>query len=143
MTQKDIIAFFQNYKRGTYTAITKQTTKNGYKKICCMVCRFVNYYNIKQVKDATRNDTKKRDYEIQIIPHILKLNTNTNNLLLCVYATNNARQHAKNQYFYNDAAITEAEYYSGINEKKREYDKPVLFNFKIADIISLGGQKNL
>lgn len=136
MTQNEILLFFENYKRGSYTRITKQSEKNGFKKITSLVCRFVNYYNIKSVKDRGATMPNPRPYEIQIIPHILKLNTNTNNLLLCVYLTNHHKTHTK--YYYNDIEITAAEYYTGINEKPREYHETQLFNFKAAEVVALG-----
>ena len=133
-----IIDFFKNYKRGSYTQIIKETEKNGYKKRVVMVARFVNYYNIKTIKELNKTPVKK-DYERIIIPHILKQNTNTNNILLAVYVTNNKKQKAKTTYFYNDAIITEDQYYAGINEKKRIYNDSVIFNFNIKDVVSLGG----
>lgn len=138
MTEQQIINFFKTYKRGCYTKIVKTTQKDGYIKKVVVVGRFVNYYNIKSVKEkATTTAQKKRDYERVIIPHILKLNTNTNNLLLCVYATNHHR--AKTTYFYKDKEISEAEYYAGINEKKRDNDKSIVYNFKACDVVALGG----
>ena len=136
MTQKEIMLFFENYKRGSYTTITKKTEKNGFVKLSRMVCRFVNYYNIKQVKEKGASHQAPRAFEIQIIPHILKLNTNTNNLLLCVYTTNHHKAHTK--YFYNDAEISASEYYEGIGEKPRENNATQVFNFKACEIVSIG-----
>ena len=139
MTKAEIILFFKTYKRGCYTSIIKATQKDGYKKEVYMVCRFVNYYNIKSVKDKGATQSKARPYEEAIIPHILKRNTNTGNLLLCVYTTN--RHHAKTAFYYHDEPITEEEYYRGIGEKKRDNQQSVLFNFKADEVVSLGGRK--
>ena len=136
MTKEAIILFFNNYKRGSYTTIKKETEKNGFKKVVTMVCRFVNYYNIKSIKEKGASETKARPYEVAIIPHILKLNTNTNNLLLCVYTTN--KHHAKTSYYYNGETITEAQYYEGIGEKKRDNAPSVIINFKACEVVSLG-----
>ena len=138
MTIENILKFFKNYKTGTYASIEKVTNKNGFVKRVLMVCRFVNYYNIKQVKEANKKPTHK-EYERVIIPHILKQNTNTNNTLLMVYLTNNHRQKAKTTYFYNDKPITETDYYNGINEKKRANVLTPVMSFNISDIVALGG----
>jgi hypothetical protein len=138
MLLKDIENFFKNYKRGAYTRIEKATNKNGYEKRVAMVCRFVNYYNIKQVKEANKTPTHK-EYERIILPHILKENTNTKNILLMVYMTQNTRQKAKTSYFYNGAVISEDAYYQGIGEKKRPSSATPVICFNINDVVSLGG----
>lgn len=137
MTEKEIILFFKNYKKGSYTTIIKKTEKNGFVKVSRLVCRFVNYYNIKTVKEkGIATQAAPRAFEIQIIPHILKLNTNTNNLLLCVYTTNHHKAHAK--YFYNDCEISASAYYEGIGEKPRENNITQVYNFKACDVVSIG-----
>lgn len=138
MDIKSALLFFNTYKRGTYTRIVKQTNKDGYIKRVAMVCRFVNYYNIKTVKEANKQPIKK-EYERVILPHILKENTNTNNILLLVYVTNNSKQKAKTNYFYNDDPITEADYYNGIKENKRACAPGCVMSFKLCDIVSIGG----
>lgn len=138
MKIENILSFFKNYKRGTYTRVIKQTNKDGYIKRVAMVCRFVNYYNISEIKNANKQPVKK-DFERVIIPHILKENTNTKNILLLVYLTKNSKQHAKTQYFYNDDPITEAEYYSGIKENKKPCAPGCVISFKISDVLSIGG----
>ena len=55
MDIKSALLFFNTYKRGSYTRIVKETNKDGYIKRVAMVCRFVNYYNIKTVKEANKN----------------------------------------------------------------------------------------
>lgn len=137
MLLNDITNFFKTYKMGTFTRIEKETNKNGYIKRVTMVCRFINYYNIKSIKAQNKTPIKK-DYERVIIPHILKENTNTKNILLLVYITNNQKQRAKTSYFYNDAPITETEYYNGINEKKRANNNSVVYSFNINDVLKIG-----
>lgn len=132
-----IINFFKNYKRGTYTTVQKQTIKNGYIKITKCVCRFVNYYNIETVKAENKQPIKK-DYERVILPHILKENTNTKNILLLVYTTKNGKQKAKTSYFYNGEEITKAQYYEGIQEKEKTYNIDNLFTVKLCDVLSVG-----
>ena len=141
MDIKSTINFFNTYKRGTYTRIVKQTNKDGFIKRVAMVCRFVNYYNIKSIKEQNKQPSKK-EYERVILPHILKENTNTNNILLLVYVTNNNKQKAKTSYFYNNDPIIEAEYYEGIREKKRASAPGCVMSFKLCDVVSLGGSKN-
>jgi len=136
MTNEKIINFFDNYKKGTYTRLTKATTKNGFTKVTKMVCRFVNYYNIASVKAKGTTPKPAREYEETIIPHVLKINHNTNNTLLQVYVTNHHKAHTT--YYYNDVVITEAEYYAGIGEKKREYAPTPLYSFKADEVVSLG-----
>lgn len=140
MDIKSALTFFKNYKRGSYTRIVKTTNKDGYIKTVSMVCRFVNYYNIKEIKEANKQPIKK-DYEKIILPHILKENTNTNNILLLVYLTKNNRQKAKTQYFYNNDPITEAEYYNGIKENKKAFAPSCVMSFKLCDVVSIGGAK--
>lgn len=140
MELNDLLLFFKNYKRGSYTAMTKQTEKDGYKKITSCVIRFVNYYNIKEIKEAKKQPTKK-EYERVILPHILKENTNTKNILLLCYTTKNSAQKSKNSFYYNDKPITEAEYYSATNTKK-SHNIDCVFSVKIDNILSLGGGSN-
>lgn len=138
MDLNTFLLFCANYKRGTYTTLEKQTEKNGYTKITSCVCRFVNYYNIKTVKAQNKQPIKK-DYERIIIPHILKENTNTKNVLLLVYTTKNSKQKAKTSYFYNGEPITKAQYYEGIQEKEKNYNIDNLFTVKLCDVLSIGG----
>ena len=135
------LQFFDNYKKGTYTNVTKATNKDGFTKVVSMVVRFVNYYNIKENKEANKKPIKK-DYEKNILPHILKENINTNNILLLVYLTKNQQQKAKTTYFYNGQIITEAEYYAGIKENKKPAAPSCVLSFKLADVVSIGGVKN-
>lgn len=137
MTQQQFINFYENYKRGSYTKMTKQKTRGNYKKVTSIVVRFVNYFNIKAIKEKGTNpaSAKPREYEKQIIPHVLKLNTNTNNLLLCAYKTNQHKPHTK--YYYNDNEITAEEYYAQSGDKLSNADS-VVFNIKLNDIISIG-----
>lgn len=137
MEKQQVINFFTTYKRGTYTRIVKENDKNGFKKRVVMVARFVNYYNIKEIKEAKKQPIKK-EYERVILPHILKENINTKNILLLVYLTKNKRQKAKTSYFYNNVEITEDQYYQGINEKKRNSAPDCLICFKLADVVSIG-----
>lgn len=127
--------YFASHKRGIYTKLTKKTNKNGFIKIVHYVVRFVNYYNIKEIK-AQNKTSVKCDYERVIIPHILKENTHTNNILLSCYTTKN--HSAKTSYFYNDDAITEGAYYEGIKEKKPSYNISNIFTVNINDIVAIG-----
>ena len=137
MTINKLLLFFANYKSGTYTTVLKATEKNGYKKVCFYVCRFVNYYSIKEIK-AQNKASVKRDYERVIIPHILKENTNTNNILLSCYTTKNSKQKTNTKYYFNDIEITKQQYYDGIKEKEKKYNIDNLFNIKIDDILKIG-----
>lgn len=130
------LQFFNTYHRGTYTIMQKATEKNGFKKITRCVVRFVNYYSIKEIKERAAIESKPREYERVIIPHILKENTNTNNILLLCYTTK--KHKAKSKYFYNDIEITEDQYYTGINEKKRVYKIDNIFTVKLCDVVALG-----
>lgn len=138
MTQKEFEKFYNNYKPGTYTNIIKVKTIGEYKKVTAAVVRFVNYYNIKTIKEKLNGFTQgaKRDYEIQIIPHVLKLNTNTQNLLLCVYITNHHKFYSK--YYFNDEEITSDEYYLKSGDKKRNDQKSVVYNFKLCELMQAG-----
>lgn len=138
MKQENIINFFENYKRGTYTKLIKEKdNKNGYKKVTAVVVRFINYYHIKSVKEKTSGKAiKNRDYELQIIPHILKLNKNTNNVLLCAYTTNKHKPHAV--YYYNDEIISADEYYKNSGDKLNENKIGLVYTLKISDIVQIG-----
>ena len=138
MTINKLLLFFANYHTGTYTTVIKATEKNGYKKISFCVCRFVNYYNIKENKMQNKTPSKIVNYERIIIPHILKENTNTNNILLSCYTTKNSRQKTKTKYYFNDVEITKQQYYDGIKEKEKKYNIDNLFNIKIDDILKIG-----
>lgn len=140
MREETFKSFYQNYKKGSYVVLEKVTIKNGFVKKTKMVVRFVNYYNIASVKAKYENgmpSTKARDYEEQIIPHILKLNKNTNNLLLCVYVTNHHKVY--NTYYYQDMEISEEEYYTMSGDVKKNNNPSVIYNMKLQDILSIGG----
>lgn len=138
MTQTEFTKFYDSYKHGSYTKLIKQKTSGNYKKVTTMIIRFVNYFNIKSVKEKQTDSTqiKTRDYEIQIIPHVLKLNTNTNNLLLSAYKTNKHKAYTK--YYLNDIEITENEYYLNSGDKKRNNNDTIIFNFKLCDVLKIG-----
>ena len=132
--------FENNYHKGTYVVIEKMTITGDFAKLTRMVGRFVDYYNIASVIAKGKKDTgKKRDYEIQIIPHVLKTNTNTGNDLLMVYKTNHHKAHSK--YFYLGTEISKDDYYSMSGEKQKEYGDTPLFMFKMQEVVSVGGIK--
>lgn len=137
MTINKLLLFFANYKSGTYTTVLKATEKNGYKKVSFYICRFVNYYSIKEIKQQNKTSVK-RDYERVIIPHILKENTNTKNILLSCYTTKNSKQKTNTKYYFNNIEITKQQYYEGIQEKEKNYNIDNLFNIKIDDILKIG-----
>lgn len=139
MKIENVLSFFGNYKKGTYTRIVKETTtESGYTKRTKLVGRFVNYYNIKEVVEQGKSEKeyKVRDFEEQIIPHILKKNLNTKNILLCVYTTKHHK--AYTTYYHNGYEITEEEYYLKSGEKKKPHSLTPVFNFKLSDIVTLG-----
>lgn len=137
MTNEQIKKWYETYRKGTYVVVKKETTKNGFTKRTRMVCRFVNYYNIESVKaKGTSTQSKPRDYELQIIPHVLKTNLNTQNDLLMCYTTNHHRAH--NLYYFEDRPITKEQYYEGINEKEKNYAPSVVFSMKANEIVSIG-----
>ena len=135
---------FQNwyenqYKKGTYVVIERATTNGELAKLTRVVGRFVNYYEIESVKakGKSESDSKPRDYEHVLIPHVLKENLNTQNTLLMVYKTNH--HHAHSRYFYQGIEITREKYYELSGEKERTYGDNPLFMFKINEILSVGG----
>ena len=136
MTIEQIKKWYETYRKGTYVAVIKETTKNGYTKQTRMVVRFVNYYNIASVKAKGTSESKPRDYEQQIIPHVLKLNTNTNNELLMCYTTNHHKAHSK--YMYEGLPITKEQYYEGIGEKEKNYAPSVVYSMKAQEIVMIG-----
>lgn len=138
MTREQIIKWYETYRKGTYAVITKETTKNGFTKRTRMVVRFVNYYNIASVKaKGTSGQSKPRDYEKQIIMHVLKENLNTKNDLLMCYTTNHHKAH--NVYLHYDTPITKEQYYEGIGEKEKATAPSVVYSMKAQDIVSIGG----
>lgn len=137
MTKETFKKWFEQYHKGTYVVVVKNTKKNGYEKTTRMVARFVNYYNIASVRAKGTSESKPRDYELQIIPHVLKTNLNTQNDLLMVYTTNHHKAHTK--YYYNGQEIDKETYYNGIGEKEKNYGQSVLFSMKLNEILSVGG----
>ena len=128
----------EQYQKGTYVVVVKDHTLGDFSKVTKMVTRFVNYYNIESVKArATQSESKPREYEEQIIPHILKHNKNTKNDLLMCYVTNHHKAHTK--FYYKDMEITEEEYYSKSGDKKKAYGETPLFMMKLDEIKSVGG----
>lgn len=141
MKQETFINFYQNdYKKGTYVKVVKETIKGHFSKVTEMVARFVNYYNIERVKaKGTSTNSKPREYEEQIIPHILKRNLNTNNDLVMVYKTYHHRAYTK--FYFGDMEISEEEYYAQSGDKKREHGETPVFAMKLDEIKSVGGIK--
>lgn len=137
MLLNEALLFFEKYHGGSYTTIEKKTEKDGFVKLSHSVVRFINYYNIKEIKAQNKQPTARRDFERVIIPHILKENLNTKNILLSCYTTK--KHKTKTSYFYKDKAITEAQYYDGIKEKKPSYKIGNIFTVKLCDIIKIGG----
>lgn len=136
MNIKEFEEFYNSYKRGTYTKLVKQKTTGNFKKVTTAVVRFVNYYNIKTIKEkTTAAAAAPRLYELQIIPHVLKQNLNTKNVLLCAYATNHHRAH--NKYYEGDVQITKEEYYLKSGEKEKS-SASIVYNLKIDDVVSIG-----
>ena len=139
MKQEQIIRFFDTYKKGTYTKIVKETTKNGFTKRTKMVCRFVNYYNIGVVKAKGATPRPLREWEETIIPHVLKINHNTNNTLPEIEVPDSLiKDAAQNSDVAIITPITEEAYYLGIGEKKRDYAPTPLFSFKADEVVALG-----
>ena len=118
-------------------SVVRETTKNGFTRQTKVVCRFVNYYNIESVKAKGTSTSKARDYEISIIPHVLKTNTNTNNDLLMCYATNH--HHPHEHFIHEGKPITKEQYYLGIGEKERKHNASVVYAMKLNEIVSVGG----
>ena len=139
MLLKNCLNFFKDYHGGSYTTMTKKTEKNGFVKITRCVVRFVNYYNIKEIKNQNKQQAAAREFERVIIPHILKENINTKNILLSCYTTK--KHKTKTSYFYNDIEITEDQYYTGLKEKKKNYNIDNIFIVKLCDVVNLGGLK--
>ena len=135
MTQQQFINFYKGYKPGSYTRLTNEKITGDYKKVTSMVIRFINYYHIKAVAERGNIEPKPRPYEVQLIPHILKLNTNTNNLLLCVYNTNHHK--TTSLYYYKDQQITAAEYYAASGDKLTN-NNSVVYSIKLNDVVTIG-----
>ena len=137
MNISNALEFFKNYKKGTYKSLIRETTtESGYTKRTKIVSRFVNYYNIKEVVMSGPKESKPREYEKSIIPHILKENLNTKNILLCAYSTKHHKPHTT--YYYKGYKITKEEYYAKSGEKEKPYRETLVFNYKLSDIVSLG-----
>lgn len=139
MTKETFAKWYAKYHKGTYVVVEKITKKNGFEKQTRMVGRFVNYYNVASVKAKGTTEGKPRDYEKQIIPHVLKTNLNTQNDLLMVYTTNHHKAHTK--YYYNGIEIDKETYYNGTGEKEKNHAPSVLFSMKLNEIYSVGGIK--
>lgn len=137
MTKNDFEKWYKNYHKGTYVSVVKEHELNGYVKQVKLTTRFINYYEMQQVKAKGTSEGKTRDYEEQIIPHVLKLNTNTNNLLLMVYDTNHHKHHT--HYTYKGIPITKEQYYEGTQEKQKTYAKGLVETWKLSEIVSIGG----
>lgn len=141
MKKETFEKWYEEYRKGTYVVIVKETYHGEFTKQTRMVVRFVNYYNIESViaKGKSEKDSKARDYEETYIPHILKLNRNTNNILLNCYVTNHHKAHSR--YFYQGYEISEEEYYEQSGDTKKNYPQSVLYSMKLEDIVSVGGRQ--
>lgn len=137
MKRETFQKWYETYQKGTYVVVIKDHTLGDFSKVTKMVTRFVNYYNIESVKAKGTSESKPREYEIQIIPHILKENTNTKNTLLMCYKTNHHK--AYSTYYYKGMEISEEEYYSKSGDKKKTYGDTPLFAMKLNEIVSVGG----
>ena len=139
MNERQFLEWYKKYHKGTYVVVEKIKIIGEFIKKTRMVVRFVNYYNIESVKaqGKSESDSKPRDYEISIIPHVLKENLNTKNTLLMVYKTNHHKAH--NKYYYHDMEISKEDYYSMSGDKEKDYKDTPLFMFKLQDVLSVGG----
>ena len=139
MKKDNFLKFYDTYKKGSFTKVIKlKDNKNGYFKKSVFLARFVNYYNIKEVKEKNQDATsiKKRDYELQIIPHILKLNLNTNNLLLCIYPVKNHK--TQSIYYFNDMEITADQYYKNSGDKIPDNKPSLIYTLKLDEVLTIG-----
>lgn len=141
MTKETFEKIYEGYKKGSYIPVVKETSMGDYVKRTKITTRFVNYYHLKSVKASgkTEQNAKTRDYEVQIIPHVLKHNLNTKNDLLMVYKTNHHKAHVS--YFYLGVEISEEEYYLNSGDKKKTYGDTPLFMFKLDEVVSVGGKQ--
>lgn len=139
MTIQDIQKLFDSktIKKGRYYLITYCKVEKGYTKTTTTKVRFVNYYNIKSVKESGKTPTPTSANTQVIIPHILTYNTNTQNYLVHCYKTPNSK--AKVTYQDSNGKIITKEEYETVVPPKKKYgnDSPV-FQVKVQDIISLG-----
>ena len=124
-------------KKGVYYKLVFAKTQNGYTKTTTTKVRFVNYYNIKSVKESGKKPSDKPNPNVVvIIPHILTYNKNTKNYLVHCYKT----PHGKAQSTYTDPSgeqIDKATYELAVPPKKHSGDSPV-YQIMLQDIIQIG-----
>ena len=136
MTREQFEKWYETYHKGTYVVVEKETAFGEFTRRVKAVTRFVNYYNIESVKARGKGESKPREYEEQIIPHVLKHNHNTGNDLVLIYTTNHHKAYAT--YYWRDIEISEEEYYLMSGDKKKNWKDSLLYMFKLEDIKRLG-----
>ena len=134
MTIEEFKAKYENIKKGAYTHIVYASGKNGYKKTTSTTIRFVDYYNIKEVKESGAKPSTTPNPNVEtIIPHVLTYNKKTGNYLVHLYPTKNHKSHCV--YELNGIEISKEEYELANPPKKSS--SPV-YQVVLTNVISLG-----
>lgn len=139
MTLEEVKMAIATIGKGKLTHVTYEKTENGYTKTTTMVCRFINYYNMKSVKESGKTQAQaKPNPNIQtIIEHILTYNTNTQNYLLHCYPLPN--QKSKSIYKDNNGNEITKEQYQAVVPPKKTYGNPSpVRQIKIQDLVKIG-----
>lgn len=136
MNLQDIQNFMATYKKGTYTKAQWKSTKvvegQTYEKVSNGVVRFVSYNSVKK----TTNTTKSNPNQITIIENVCFYNSKTNNHLIHLYVSKNAKHKTKTRYYLNGAEISKQDYENKVKSSKGTID--LMFTKNLNDIISLG-----
>ena len=129
------IALVTSTPKGQYVNITYKSIQGHYEKVTNTRTRLINYYNMKEVKEAGITPSEPKENIETLIPHILTYNKKTGNYLLHVYKTYNKKHTRKCKYYKDGIEISKEEYLA--NTKPHTGDSPVI-TINLKNLISLG-----
>lgn len=147
MTIQELQEFYANkYKKGTNIQVVYVHVEgNGFSKKTIARARLVNYYNTKYYKNKVANGQAKpqqttNDNVIQIIPHILTFNKNTNNYLVHLQAPSKGKIRKQVLYYDNNGNEIDKATYETMVPPKKSYAKapsPTI-QIKLQELVQIG-----
>lgn len=133
---------YQRIKPGTlHTIHTLKVLANGYSKETKMLVRFVNYYNVKAVKESGKTPSQGQpNPNIQVlIPHVLTFNQNTGNFLVHCYPVANHK--AKSIYKDNQGNTIDKVAYELVNKPRPSSNGArIVFQVNVNDIVDIDNE---
>lgn len=144
MTLQETMNAMNTIKRGKYVPVCfkRDIEFNGdiYTKTTHMLVRFVNYYNIKEVKEKMANNptkAKKFNQNVKYIATNITYNENTQHFMLGMATTKNSHKKATSEYARNGKEISK-EQFDLVDTKQSKSSPTIWLTKRLDDMISIG-----